>query len=621
MFEDAPIVIDLIREGFIDENYTLYVTQFPGGTSASAMNFIIKSVQPNLMDPDYHFGRGSESSETDIEAALAAESRRILNGESVYNREIFDYLLKVDPSKLLQPIRRLVNRAEDNTDFIDLYLAAGNEAGKFISVLGGLWPKIFDYLIGENREGVNTEFVDSAMAGVDPNVTYRVTEYQRELIEQSLPQLSTICKPQPPDQAEKIADTLEQIGIAAPSLGIIAVPLFNELVDRSCYFVSQENLTLILRDPDISLDKIKDDGPSGVYDNVVKRLSDYLGVISANPALVSVREPEKFASVLQDIYEVWPELVKAVAAAANKECIVTRHANVGSAIWPDLIQAKRFQLTISNVLAYIDEYHIDSSLADALESADAIEPDADQSCRLKLAISLLNAPQISPRAKLTLVGSLGLEPESVNSSDLDPQFHGLIPELVRCSFMPDNSDAFVVISEDNESAKRALMTVSTAFPDYMLSINLSANDLRVAVSSSMPDAIKGVAVENLDILGPALVRESAADLIRWSAGSGRSVDSTAIDALTAKSKGSAASATIRLLSTHAETVEFELLRRILDNLGGVYGQITTHGRNRPKVLVVHGIEALLARLKDERIVSKYEFDSKRNLFRVSKHHS
>ncbi|POP54863.1 hypothetical protein, partial [Pseudomonas aeruginosa] len=95
------LVVDLLRAGLIDENFTLYITQFPGqAISASAMNFIIKAVQPDVMDIEYHFGAGDLTAEADIESVLAAEPHRLLGGRSVFNIEIFDYLLNEDPSRL-----------------------------------------------------------------------------------------------------------------------------------------------------------------------------------------------------------------------------------------------------------------------------------------------------------------------------------------------------------------------------------------------------------------------------------------------------------------------------------------------------------------------------------------
>ncbi len=84
LLEGADMTRELLNAGYIDENFTLYVTQFPGQGSAAAMVHL-KVVQPNTMDIEYQFSVDDERNAEDIEAVLQSEGPRLLQGQSVYN--------------------------------------------------------------------------------------------------------------------------------------------------------------------------------------------------------------------------------------------------------------------------------------------------------------------------------------------------------------------------------------------------------------------------------------------------------------------------------------------------------------------------------------------------------
>jgi hypothetical protein len=88
-------------------------------------------------------------------------------------------------------------------------------------------------------------------------------------------------------------------------------------------------------------------------------------------------------------------------------------------------------------------------------------------------------------------------------------------------------------------------------------------------------------------------------------------------------KGGAPSAAsiVGLLGAQAATIDIELMKQALSALGRPYNQLTTPGRDRPKIPITEGIELVLARLRNVGPVSKYDESTRKRMFEVSKRHS
>lgn len=620
LFDGAPVVPDLIWKGFIDENFTLYVTQFPGDSSASAMNFIIRCVQPNVMDVNYHFGDGEDSDHSDIQAALSTERVRILNGQSIFNIELFDYLLEREPDELRDPIRRLAASADDDREFIDAYVGSGSHVATFIGLLSGRWAGIFDYLLGQEPEAADAALVSAALASVDTSVNYDLNHEHRTFLASVLGELPIVQQTVPTEQAVAIATVLAAHSVAAPEIGKVQQPLRRELIARSNYTITLGNLqTIIGPDRSISLDTFKESGPAGVYENLLANLSSYLDVVRDSQDAYAVADNGHFGAVLTDAHGSDPSVTKAVADLAHTSCLIAAHDSVEPAIWRPLVEAGRFVLWAGNLNAYTAEYGFDATLGSRLGAANLLAAgDADD--RKTLALSILGAINLADEVKLRLVKELELAPSAIDAASVPSGAHPLIPQLVRAELVPDDASAYAVLGDD-WNTKHALICVSRTFKAYMLETQLEVNDLHIISWAMTPDDVKAAVIDNLDVLSPMIGPKGASQYLRWASTQGLVVAPKWIEFLVMKSDSPNPAAAIRLLKHHAASMDVDTLRRILDALGGGFAQITSVGRDRPTVPDLDGMEAVLNRFRSEGIVSRFHHDGKRSRYRVSKHHS
>ncbi len=624
LFNGASLVLELLRGGHIDENFTLYITQFPGqAISASAMNFIIKAVQPDLMDIEYHFGADEEVDTNDIKAVLDAEAGRLLGGQSVYNIELFDYLLTEDPDKLNEPIRRLAAAASSDRTFLDAYLTSGKAASALVGRLSASWPGIFDYLIGQDPEARGEGLLDAALGGVRPQLTYTLDAGQRSSIAAALPRLSTIGTPQTPERATAIAETIKQMGIRIDDLGAVVEPLRGEFSKRSLYPVTLANLRAILGgDEALPLDSIKDDREADVYLHVLAHLGDYLAALDQAATVPTIADADQFVDVLADVGEADVDAVEAVARRASAGCMLSDLDGIDAPLWPAIAGAHRLTLTARNVAAYIAQHDVDSDLANWLKTAGVITVGTDDATPVgPLALKLLNAVALGDDATLRLVDGLGLEPRSIAAADLQKDAHTLLPALVQKGLVPDNDDAYASLGDDEWAIKEMLISVSVEFPTYMTSLALSANDLLGIASRPVPEAVKNALLDELETFEVNLGPRGATALADWAARKGRTPTAEAIVTMATKGGSGSARPILKLLGGQAATIDLDLLKQALNALDKPYNQLTTPGWDRPKIDIGDGVAAVLNRLRKAGIVSKFEENTKKHAFEVSKRHS
>ncbi|MGD7003839.1 hypothetical protein [Corynebacterium halotolerans] len=621
LFNDADLVLELLQSGLIDENFTLYITQFPGqAISAAAMNFIIKAVQPDVMDIEYHFGTGEEVDTDDIKAVLEAEEPRLLGGQSVYNIEIFDYLLSKDPDKLNEPIRRLVTGTADNHKFLDAYLISGQFAPALVQRLSGAWEGIFDYLIGEDLEDPAQDLLDAAIRGVRPELTYVTNAEQRRALATAIPDLPMVREPQGPERAVALAETLLQMGIQVDDLSVIDEPLRTELTKRRIYPITLTNLVAIMGAPaDLSLNSIKEAREADVYAYVLTHLRDYLDALSQTTDVYTVADPDQFAEVLSDVAEADVDALEEVARGASADCMLSDLDLIEELLWPTLASTHRFALSARNVASYIDQHGIDSGLANWLKTAGAITVDTDDPAPLgPLALNLLNAVALGDDAALQLVDGLDLEPESIAAASLQKEAHSTVPDLVQRGLVPDDADAYVTLEQDEWSVKKNLILVSKNFPTYMTELPLSTDELFRIASESVPDAVKDVLLTELETFAPELDPKGATALAKWASAQGRVPTAGAILTMATKGGPGSARPILKLLGAHATTIDLELLKSALNALGRPYSQLTTPGTDRPRVDISAGVETVLTRLQKAEIVSTFKKNTKKQVFEVNK---
>lgn len=133
----------LIRNGFIDETYSDYMTYFYEGSLSKADKIFLRSITDQKAKP-YNYKL------TDPHTIILRLRKTDFKASEVLNYDLLDYLLKFNKSYASQ-IDAIINQLENNQtfDFIIGYTKYGSETPSFILSLCSSWIGFFDVFVSD----------------------------------------------------------------------------------------------------------------------------------------------------------------------------------------------------------------------------------------------------------------------------------------------------------------------------------------------------------------------------------------------------------------------------------------------------------------------------------------
>jgi hypothetical protein len=596
----SPLALELLAKGYIDENFTLYCSDYHDvAISVSAMNFILHCVQADRADHLFRFDRPAS-----IEAVENEVGDRFLGGESVFNVAVFDHYLAKDSTRLDSAIDRLVVRAiGGDTSFLDLYFEddAVETKDRLVSALAPRWAGLFVYLVEatapEQEVGLFGEAIHSAVRGVDYESSDSVTEF----IAQHYTKMSPFTEPMAEGEAADLVDLLRRIGAHIASLEELGDAQRLAVVRAGLYPVTRANLIAALGDDrTMALDVVKGRDPD-VYEHIVENLDDYLD--SLHEGEVTVEDPGEFLGVLGDLVDL-PELpVRTVAQRASDSCEVMDLDALEQAGWQAVVSADRFRPSVANVSCYVAKYGVTPEMAASISKRDLVDAeDLDKEARVTLAYALIGATHLDEADRVRLVGQLKL-PDHLDPSELNAEGLSLLPALLGANEVSDEAETYAFVADRPYSFREDYFVSSGKLSSYVTQLPLSSDDLtQVMKSRRVPPAVKRAIADDATFVEGRLSRKGVIAVCEW-ATKGNDVST---DLLLVLSRGGApAEHVLGLLEPHLTDIGIDTLDDILRGLGDDYEPLTRLGRHRPRLKSRPGTEQLLDELKRRDRVSSY----------------
>jgi len=482
---NSSLARELIASGYIDRNFTLYVSQYHGvRVKGEAMNFILHNVQPNDMDLYFPF-----ESAQNIEAVLRESGPTMLHERCSYNIAIIDYLIENDTARSMTIVQRLSSWGEDEQAFVRAYVTDGKNPAFLIRQLSGIWPQMLPIVVTdlEANEALRAELVNAALLGAAPQATSTASEQVRDYIERNYQFLPAFTADSEASSAEDLVALLDEYKVKLSSLKPLSTAVREHVIDRWMYTLTRENLALAAGlDPnDLALDRLREFSPL-TYRYVLVKLRSYTEIAKEAPKLSSISEPANFQRILEEVAAQDLSLIPAIIDLSTADCRIEDLTEVTSVTWQALAGRQRFPLTFANVKAYTDEFGINEVLAVSL-LADQQITDWDkvpESDRAALAVQILNANLSinDPAVRVKLAKSLGLEdPLGVDRITWeDGELAGL---LVAAGLIADNGSVYDAVAGNSSQTKEFLISKSANFRQYVTPAQLPAKDLRWMLTS------------------------------------------------------------------------------------------------------------------------------------------
>lgn len=611
----SPLVFELLSQGFIDENFTLYCSDYHDvALSITAMNFILHCVQPNRPDAQFRFD-GDES----IRAVAAESGPRLFDGSCVYNVDIFDYFLAHEPKQLEAALMRLAVAAPADTTFVDVYLATGKEARILTRLLAPLWPGTLAHMatspavpIGERRT-----LVSIAVGSISDPERLEPTEEVIAYLQENYSSLTVFTEETTDEAAQRAIEVGQALGVVFRDLTDLAGHQRTHAIHHGLYPVTRRNLsTAIQTDGGVSLNRLRSSNAT-VYEHVVANLAEYIATLESDEP--TIETPEHFTEIINEISETVPqELVEKIALNAASECRVAEISALGRQAWRAVVAAGRLTNTASNLWTYISENGVDQAVANAVANgtiANASElPEQEKG---QLALALANSPLLTAIVKAERLGELNLS-EWMDPATLNQHGVEAIPELLEAEVIPDDETSYAPLASHPYLDRERFFVKSMRLPQFVNRISLSSDDLaRMMRSSQVAHTVKEALVADVDAVAPRLSRTAAIAICAW-ADHGNNIAPELIAAL-AHHRAPAESILV-LLVPHLSVIQEHVLDEILKALGDGYERLTQTGHHRPRLAERAGTTELLDELKKRGRVSSYSRETFRGGIRVNMRH-
>lgn len=612
----TPLAYDLLSAGLIDENFTLYCSDYHAvAISVNAMNFILHCVQVREADYLFKFDK-----DTSIAAVEAERGSRFLQADCVFNVDVFDHYLATEPDKLEWALLQMTRGNSPHASFLGTYLSVGARGDALIAALvRSRWPRPFDYLVGsaELDDDAKVALVSDAFLAAEPDVDYVVTDDVLDFITGTYEQMPCFTQELSDAAAGRLAEVCEGLGLIFNSLVVLGERQRAAVTDRSLYPVTRENIQAAVGQGGPSpLDDLRTLKPA-VYAHLVTNIDDYLTAL--RPGELTVTEPNQFVAVLEAVSGVSGEAVRAVAERGAKACLVADMSEIASAARPGVVAARRFAPSTANVAELAEDLGLTPQLAGAisgvaaLTDADKVEPDR----RVALAVLIANCGELGSADAIRLIEGLELE-NYLDVDSLDSVGRSRLAELLVGHVIADELASYRSIADWPFADKEHYFAVAKKLPEYVKDLDLSAVDVAALFKSTRVAAqVKQVLAADSDYLSSALNRQAAIAVAVW-ARLGHDVTAAVLAVLSEAS--TPADYVVDLLTPLLPAIDQADLDRILRALGDPYEQLTFVGHHRPKLPKREGTVEMLEELKRRDLVSSYKDTLGGGSLRVSMRH-
>ncbi|GAA1559106.1 hypothetical protein [Kribbella lupini] len=573
----SEVARDLVREGFIDQNFALYVAQYYGDrVSMPAMTFIVQHVQPNIPDANYQF-----PDPADIASVLRETKARFLDQDCAYNIALLDYLLERNHYGADVVLGRIArNEGSSASAFFETYLSEGGQARQAVRRLAASWTSLLDrlvksYLASDRRLELVNEAIGHALRENHFSLTGAVEEY----LQRSYSQLRYLVEPAEEVIAISAVREIARAGVVVSDLDVLDPVVVPMVVDADIYALTANNLRVALGEPrTLSLDMIAAVSP-GIFEDCIENPSDYLAAVQADKATTAtVIEAARFTEVVARL-ETWEdEFVVSLCRDAAAGCLVSDLTDVPAGLWSALAVTRRFPATLNNVVVYLEEVGgIDHDLAHVLVDAGAVDVSqsgVDPHLKIRLAEQILKASVSipDPHQRVDLVVSLDLE-QWLTPTQVEPEDGHLLGELIDEVVCDDTAELFRRFHMSDWETLRYGIERSKKFADFVAPDLLDEDMVaKLFFAPSIDKAVKQAVLARLNEFVPSAHIAALRAVGMFAAEEGIPLDVGLLTRIA--SATSDAVLVMQLIDQHASPTPDEVIS-ILVTLGGEYRHLAT----------------------------------------------
>lgn len=460
----SELAWELIAGGFIDQNFSLYVSRFYGRViTANAMNYVIHVVQKGRYSP-FAALEGS----ADAEAVMNVVGTDFLTTHSGLNVGLFDALADDDR---LSAALKLVGQSSQAEGFLDAYLSTGSRAERVIERLSSMWGGVFAYLLREETpQDQIVELMNAALRGVGPEVEYSGAPGFAPFIEEHQDGLAVLHGNEE-SNASALAALFAAENVEVEDLAALSPNIRSETFKVGAFKVNSVNLRAGLGESSAwALDSVPSDA-SGALDKLIRELDSYLEALprSTSP-LNNQTDLPIYVSKIQALRD--NGALTRVLRRSSRHLRANDISKYPQATWQTLALERRVVSTPSNVLAYGRAFGLDKPISRLVsDTAPPVKSPLSPVESRELAILIVLDKDIAKTKRAKWVKAL--QPTTpLLMTELASAEGEVIPYLVANGCVEDTDATFIALRDRPWAARELLIKKSTDFLSYLPSMGL-----------------------------------------------------------------------------------------------------------------------------------------------------
>lgn len=508
----SELARELVRQGFLNRYYAEHASVFYGKFhGVEVANYFRNYVWPNEMDVHFLF-----KEENAIQNILQEAPNDFFRSRSALNIDIVNYVLEHDSHSAQELVDFLITEAGTDRDvFLDAFLNASEvHQGKLIQLLAAHpWRAVFTHLAQQKSvpdEHNRLELFNVALKAAVENSfqNYDLEDTTENFIKANHLRLSVFRTVEAPEHVEVLMDFIRGISLTVRSLKELSPALRKSIVIEENYELTAENLRsalLLSNEEPITLDHAF--GDNSVWSKCFNELNIYLDIIIDDQPTTYVVQS---AAILREIIQAreWnrdDELLTRILQLTDPKAALNDITKMAPERWPEIVSASLISPTAANVQAYINRYQIDERIASFLKNQETFEEaaDLDSNDKVQLAVAMLNSSLMDPQKSVALTESLGLGPDNIVISDLQPRENAMLACLLKAGLVPDDRAVFeYFIQEAGWHAISEAVGVSSEIGTFMDEELISPVLAELLQDPHTPEQLKTIVVQNLDAYLP-----------------------------------------------------------------------------------------------------------------------
>ncbi|MBJ7557013.1 DNA-binding protein, partial [Marinomonas spartinae] len=613
------LAYQLIKHGYINDNFTLYTSIFHGNfISASAQNFIIHNIEPNIMDEQLIL------EENDITAIISECGVQSLSEPCLYNISILNYLLKHDPVKADIMVQSLIQFGNNELNFLQAYLNGKNKHDELIKKLTTKTKEILKLLITQLDfyGGLRRSFVNAALEHLSSEIEYNIDDEVSEYLQKYYSELPVLFSSSDKNQSERIALLYSNAAIRVPELRPLSEAMRNTFIAKNLYEINVENLKIALdNETNLALD-VASEKDEEIYHYLLRNLEKYLQAVVST--FKTVTSSEHFIGIIDDVLASKnPDDLYEIIENASDHCIIENLNDVQKDAWQCLAEFNRFTATFDNITSYISAIGaIDKYIENILIKNTAItdHESVPEDEREKLAIAILHADKnrLTSIHRAQLVRSLKLKDNLISASDLPIENSDLYILLLKNSIIEDDATIYEHLLETDWSTRESYIQVSKEFKHYITPELLHGDLADFLTSNTIELDTKISIVEQAEEFTKDCSKNDLKQLARFAISQNQTLPTNVIEDM-ANNDIDTKDIILLLASNLNPSMDSEQLFRILKLLKGDYSQLISTGKDQPKIPNTPENRKLISILKTLKIVNSFR-ETTDDMIKIFKKH-